>query len=116
MEGCTGQRLACALCARPGGHADNRYRRDGGRLHFQFARKAGRMRKLAWLLLGVIGMAALLAPWIAPYGYAEQFRDAGGRWFAMGVDDLGRDRLSRLLYGTRISLGLAPAAALVSIA
>jgi ABC-type dipeptide/oligopeptide/nickel transport system permease subunit len=74
------------------------------------------MRKLAWLLLGVIGMAALLAPWIAPYGYAEQFRDAGGRWFAMGVDDLGRDRLSRLLYGTRISLGLAPAAALVSIA
>ena len=74
------------------------------------------MRKLAWLLLGVIVLGALLAPWIAPYSYAEQFRDAGGRGFAMGIDDLGRDRLSRLLYGTSISLGLAPAAALVSIA
>jgi ABC-type dipeptide/oligopeptide/nickel transport system permease subunit len=74
------------------------------------------MRKLAWLLLGVIALGAFLAPWIAPYGFAEQFRDAGGRWFVIGVDDLGRDRLSRLLYGTRVSLGLAPAAALVSIA
>ena len=33
----------------------------------------------------------------------------------MGTDDLGRDRLSRLLYATRISIFLAPAAALISI-
>jgi len=34
----------------------------------------------------------------------------------MGTDDIGRDRLSRLIYATRISVILAPAAALVSIA
>jgi peptide/nickel transport system permease protein len=39
---------------------------------------------------------------------------AGGG-FLMGTDDLGRDRFSRLLYATRISILLAPAAALVSI-
>jgi peptide/nickel transport system permease protein len=33
----------------------------------------------------------------------------------MGTDDLGRDRFSRLLYATRVSVMLAPAAALVSI-
>ncbi len=35
--------------------------------------------------------------------------------FPMGTDDLGRDRFSRLLYATRVSVLLAPAAALVSI-
>jgi peptide/nickel transport system permease protein len=34
----------------------------------------------------------------------------------MGTDELGRDRLSRLIYATRISILLAPAAALVSVA
>src|SRR6266700_4244745 len=33
----------------------------------------------------------------------------------MGTDDIGRDRFSRLLYATRVSLSLAPAAAAVSI-
>ena len=34
--------------------------------------------------------------------------------FPLGTDELGRDRFARLLYGTRISLLLAPAAALLS--
>ncbi len=77
-------------------------------------------RKLAAILLGLIIVVALAAPLIAPYGYDHQFRDspratAGGR-FLMGTDDLGRDRFSRLLYATRISLILAPSAALISVA
>ena len=75
---------------------------------------------VAWIVLSVVCMAALLAPWIAPYKYDQQFRDspaaAAGAKFPMGTDEIGRDRLSRLLYATRVSLALAPAAAAVSIA
>ena len=70
------------------------------------------------LLLGV-ALCALLAPAIAPYDYSRQFRESpnapASHRFPMGTDDLGRDRFSRLLYATRISILLAPAAALVSV-
>jgi len=76
-------------------------------------------RKLAAAILILVIAGAVLAPWIAPFAYARQFRDSpdagpGGR-FIMGTDDVGRDRFSRLLYATRVSLLLAPAAALVSV-
>jgi peptide/nickel transport system permease protein len=78
------------------------------------------MKKAAWGVLILVALCALLAPAIAPYDYSKQFREAAGRGassrFAMGTDDLGRDRLSRLIYATRISILLAPAAALVSVA
>src|SRR5947209_16189802 len=35
------------------------------------------------------------------------------RQYWLGTDDLGRDRFARLIYGTRVSLALAPAAALL---
>ena len=77
------------------------------------------MRKAAWGVLILVALCALLAPAIAPYDYSRQFREAPGvgasRRFAMGTDDLGRDRFSRLIYATRISILLAPAAALVSV-
>jgi peptide/nickel transport system permease protein len=61
----------------------------------------------------------LSAPLIAPYDYSRQFRETpnnpANSKFRMGTDDLGRDRFSRLVYATRISMLLAPAAALVSI-
>jgi ABC-type dipeptide/oligopeptide/nickel transport system permease subunit len=54
---------------------------------------------------------------VAP-SYAHQFRDepdaAPSRQHLLGTDDLGRDRFARVLYGTRVSLLLAPAAALLS--
>jgi ABC-type dipeptide/oligopeptide/nickel transport system permease subunit len=66
------------------------------------------------LLLGV----SLAANWLAPAGYAKQHREAPGaapsRQHWLGTDEIGRDRFARVLYGTRISLLLAPAAALVS--
>ena len=76
-------------------------------------------KRAAIVLLLLTGLTALFAPSIAPYDYSRQFREApnapASRQFPMGTDDLGRDRLSRLLYATRVSLVLAPAAALVSI-
>jgi ABC-type dipeptide/oligopeptide/nickel transport system permease subunit len=78
--------------------------------------KAARIFAIAFLL--VMCVACGIAGVLAPSGYAHQFRDIPGaspshqHW--LGTDDLGRDRFSRLLYGTRVSLLLAPAAALLS--
>jgi peptide/nickel transport system permease protein len=77
------------------------------------------VRKAAALVLILVVLAAVFAPRLAPFDYARQFRDMpnapAGHGFLMGTDDLGRDRFSRLLYATRISILLAPAAALVSL-
>jgi dipeptide transport system permease protein len=62
----------------------------------------------------VIVLLAIFADVIAPYPPNEQFRDAvkappiwadGGTWrFILGTDGLGRDMLSRLIHGARVSL------------
>jgi ABC-type dipeptide/oligopeptide/nickel transport system permease subunit len=74
------------------------------------------MAAIGFLVL--VSAACLLADLVAPASYALQFRDvpdaAPSRQHPLGTDALGRDRLSRLLYGTRVSLLLAPAAALLS--
>jgi ABC-type dipeptide/oligopeptide/nickel transport system permease subunit len=73
------------------------------------------MRALAIGFLIVVVLAAL-AP--LPARYDRQFRESPNagpsRQFPLGTDDLGRDRLSRLIYGTRVSLLLATAAAVLS--
>tara|TARA_B100001057_G_scaffold251695_1_gene251940 strand:+ start:1585 stop:2436 length:852 start_codon:yes stop_codon:yes gene_type:complete len=56
----------------------------------------------------VLVVLAVLAPWIAPYSYSYQNLDIGASApsaeHLLGTDVLGRDLLSRLLYGARISL------------
>ncbi len=75
-------------------------------------------RAVAILLLLLVVGASLAANWIAPGGYAKQYREAAdaapSRAHWLGTDEIGRDRFARVLYGTRISLLLAPAAALLS--
>ena len=75
-------------------------------------------RRIAIGLLAALFLIALGASLLAPAPYAQQFRNdtdhPPSHQFPLGTDELGRDRLSRLLYGMRISLLLAPAAALVS--
>jgi peptide/nickel transport system permease protein len=72
------------------------------------------MRIAATLILTLVFLASL---W--PVSYDRQSRESistpPSRQYPLGTDDLGRDRLSRLLYGTRISLLLAPCAALVTV-
>jgi len=76
------------------------------------------IRTAAIVFLVAILAACVLAGFVAPASYAYQFRDvpdaAASAQHLLGTDDLGRDRFSRLLYGTRVSLLLAPAAALLS--
>lgn len=63
----------------------------------------------AGLLLAMI-VLALLTPWIAPWGYEQQNLLLGAtppsaaHW--LGTDVLGRDMLTRILYGGRLSLAV----------
>ncbi|WP_373604614.1 oligopeptide ABC transporter permease [Bhargavaea cecembensis] len=61
----------------------------------------------AVLLVLIIG-AAIFAPWLAPKDPAQQVLldklAPPGKDYPLGADNLGRDTLSRLLYGARISL------------
>lgn len=69
----------------------------------------------AYYVLAIIMLAMLFAPILAPYSPEQQFNDAislppawhpeGEMRFVFGTDDLGRDILSRVLYGARYSLG-----------
>jgi ABC-type dipeptide/oligopeptide/nickel transport system permease subunit len=77
-------------------------------------------RVLACVIVVAVCALSLSAHWLAPAGYAKQFRESPAAppssAHLLGTDELGRDRFARVLYGTRISLLLAPAAALVSTA
>ena len=74
----------------------------------------------ARLGLGLIAVylgAALLAPLLAPYGETEVVGDvweASSRSALLGTDQLGRDLLSRLLYGARNTVGVALVATLLA--
>jgi peptide/nickel transport system permease protein len=98
---------------------------------------AGALRALAkapftaWLGLVVVAIYlafALFAPWIAPFGEADILGDAYAGWgapitneagdsigqFRLGSDQLGRDLLSRLIFGARNTIGIALATTLFS--
>lgn len=76
------------------------------------------------LIITSLGIIALLAPWLAPYDpYLQNtanrmvppFWHETGSWtHPLGTDRLGRDYLSRLIYGTRISLFIGIVVALIS--
>lgn len=66
--------------------------------------------KFGLLVIVVYILVALLAPVLAPFGetqvVGEGFAPWGGQ-FLLGTDNLGRDMLSRLVYGARNTLGIA---------
>ncbi len=65
-------------------------------------------------------LAALLAPWLSPHAFDAQDFNArlltSAPGHPLGTDVLGRDLLSRLLLGARISLGIGVTTTLVSLA
>jgi peptide/nickel transport system permease protein len=74
----------------------------------------------ALMVLSLVAVA-ILAPWLAPYdptrAVANTFGDpaAPSRMFPLGTDQLGRDVLSRIIYGARISLTVGVAAMAVTM-
>ena len=71
------------------------------------------------VILAVVVLVAVFGPWCSPYTYAEQDIALGasppssGHW--LGTDPLGRDLLTRLFYGGRVSLLVGLAATGVSL-
>ncbi len=69
------------------------------------------------LIVGVVVLAALAAPVVAPYPYDEMhFLDRlkpPSRAYLLGTDEFGRDVLSRTLFGARLSLFIGAGATLV---
>ena len=66
---------------------------------------------------GAYFAAALLAPWIAPYGMAEIVGDSwepSSSQFWLGTDSIGRDLLSRMIWGGRTTIFIATCATLLS--
>lgn len=79
--------------------------------------------RIGMVLLGLLVALAVLAPWIAPHDpTAQTLADAdtppswlgGEGGYLLGTDSLGRDVLSRVLYGLRLSLLVGIVAATVS--
>ncbi|MFO7271671.1 MAG: ABC transporter permease, partial [Sphaerobacter thermophilus] len=92
-----------------------------GRSHARIAWERFRRHRLAMIglvILGVLTLLAVLAPVIAPYGPDEQdlfsITTPPSREHWLGTDELGRDVLTRVMYGGRVSLSVGLAAALIS--
>ncbi|MBT5432964.1 MAG: ABC transporter permease [Alphaproteobacteria bacterium] len=84
--------------------------------------KRARPKPNGWAWAGIIIVAvglllAIFGPLLAPHGVGEIISDsnfeAPGETTVMGTDALGRDLLSRLLYGAQLTVGLALAATVV---
>src|SRR5919108_2553945 len=95
-----------------------------GTAHWPPRRRARRWRKYVPIALGMtmivlMGVVALLAPVLAPFSpstpsseYVLQGPGAGGHHL-LGTDEYGRDLLSRIIWGTRVSLQVGLASVLV---
>lgn len=87
-----------------------------------FSRNKGAVAGLVYLAL--VALCAVFAGVLAPHDPIEQYRDAllsppvwqgGDPRFLLGTDDIGRDMLSRLLHGARLSLTIGVVAVLFSL-
>ena len=73
--------------------------------------------RVATVVLIILLMAALFAPWVAPYGENEivgEFWEPFSARSWLGTDQLGRDLLTRLIYGAQNTFLIAGASTLLS--
>ncbi len=81
--------------------------------------RRNRLALLGMALVGGLMLGALAAPWIAPYPYDRTDLPYGakppGRLHLLGSDELGRDLLTRILYGAQVSFAVGLLATFVSL-
>ncbi|WP_333818135.1 nickel transporter permease [Tabrizicola sp.] len=71
--------------------------------------RRNRLAMAGLVIVGVLLLVALLAPWIAPHdpfvqNLGNRLKPPGTPGYPLGTDDFGRDILSRIIYGARITL------------
>ncbi|TDB98721.1 ABC transporter permease [Nonomuraea longispora] len=93
---------------------DTPSRANGGRKPFFKRMLANRRTSVAGAFLLLIVVVAVLAPLIAPHDYRDIVGKPLTSGGTLGIDDFGRDVLSRLIIGLRTSLGVAVSAVLVA--
>ncbi|SDR53347.1 peptide/nickel transport system permease protein [Rhizobiales bacterium GAS191] len=73
--------------------------------------------KIGLAIVVIALLVAVFGPWLAPY---DQSQSVGDTWatssaqMLLGADQIGRDMLSRLIYGARMTIGIAAATTLLS--
>jgi peptide/nickel transport system permease protein len=80
-------------------------------------RKAPLTAWFGMIVILIYALVALFAPALAPYGESEVLNVPYAPWseqFLLGTDQLGRDMLSRLIYGARNTIGIAVATTLLA--
>ncbi|HAE21952.1 MAG TPA: ABC transporter permease, partial [Spirochaetaceae bacterium] len=79
-----------------------------------------KMAMFGLVVISLIIAAAITADWISPYDYRTQDLNAISQkpnaQHILGTDDLGRDILSRIIHGTRISLLVGFVSVSISVA
>jgi peptide/nickel transport system permease protein len=95
---------------------------DLGRVRGRVLRRLVRnpMGVVGGTLIAIVLLGGVLAPWLAPYPASEvhfstPFQQPATVGFPLGTDDLGRDVLSRVLYGARASLEVGVLSVLLAI-
>ena len=77
-----------------------------------------RVALVAAVILGLITVFALVWPFVSPYGprvHADAALSGPSARFWLGTDDTGRDMVTLLAHGARISLGIAVAAEILAV-
>jgi dipeptide transport system permease protein len=88
--------------------------------------RANKGAMLGLIVIVLLVLVAVFADWVAPHSPIEQFRQnflqppawaEGCSWrFVLGTDDVGRDLLSRIIYGSRLSLFIGFIVVTISLA
>jgi len=82
--------------------------------------RRNRLAVVGLIIAALLYATALFAPWLAPYGYDEQNLDAVEQppsWaYPLGTDEVGRDLLSRIIWGTRSAAFVSITVTLVNLA
>ncbi len=82
--------------------------------------RRNRLAVAGLVIIAALVIIAIFGPWLSPYDFLSQNLDlrnqppSAAHW--LGTDDLGRDVLSRLIYGARTALMVAVGVTVIAVA